>query len=224
MLYASDNLFITYESKEIKMKRTERLLIVVIVVMAVTLVVGFLPIHGEEKIYDVAVRLHVIANSDSEEDQRVKLLVRDEILKIVEPKVSGCTDQAEAICSIGSVMDEIKAAAEDVIRNEGYSYCVTVEIEREKYPTRDYGDLVFPSGEYVSLRVNIGDAEGRNFWCCLYPPLCMSAASQVSKDVSDDAFIQAGLTGEQYKIITENDDIKYRVRFKILEVAQKIWS
>lgn len=206
------------------MKQTEKLLIVAIVVMAITMIVGFLPIHGEEEIYDTVVRLHVIANSDTEEDQSLKMAVRDSILEVVTPAVQNCDSQAEAIAEIGRVKESALSAARDIIKDSGYDYDVDIEIGREEYPTRDYGNFVFPSGEYISVRVIIGEGEGQNFWCCLYPPLCMSAASEVSGEYVDDAFIQAGLTGEQYKIITENDSVKYRVRFKILEAIEEIFD
>ena len=206
------------------MKQTQKILIVAIVVMAITLAVGFLPIHGEEEIYDTVVRLHVIANSDSEEDQSLKMQVRDEILASINPVLENCNSREEAIAEIGRIRNEVIERAQNVILENGYDYSVDIEVCREKYPTRDYGSFIFPSGEYVSVKVKIGKAEGQNFWCCLYPPLCVSAATEVSGEYVDDAFIEAGLTGEQYKVITQTDDVKYRVRFKILEVVEEIFN
>ena len=206
------------------MKQTQKILIVAIVVMAITVAVGFLPIHGEEEIYDTVVRLHVIANSDTDEDQSLKMQVRDEILNVVNPAVQDCGSREEAIAAIGAVRYEVIERARAVIFEGGYDYDVTFDVCCEEYPTRDYGSFIFPSGEYVSVKVKIGKAEGQNFWCCLYPPLCSAAATEVSGKYMDDAFIQAGLTGEQYKVITETDDVKYRVRFKILEAVQEIFN
>lgn len=206
------------------MKQTQRILIVAIVVMAITVAVGFLPIHGESEIYDTVVRLHVIANSDTEKDQALKLLVRDEVLSVINPTVQNCESREEAIAEICKIEDEVLRRAKDVIAENGYGYGVDIEICREKYPTKDYGGFVFPSGEYVSVKIKIGEGKGQNFWCCLYPPICASAATEVSGEYMDDAFIQAGLTGEQYKVITETDDVKYRVRFKILEMMQEVFG
>ena len=203
---------------------TKKLLICTIVILALSIVAGLLPVHGESEIYDTVVRLHVIANSDTESDQALKLLVRDEVLAIVNPAVQNCDSREEAIAEIGKVKDEVISRAENVIAENGYDYDVDIEICREKYPTRDYGSFVFPSGEYVSVKIKIGKGMGQNFWCCLYPPICASAATEVSGEYMDDAFIQAGLTGEQYKVITETDDVKYRVRFKILELVQEVFD
>lgn len=206
------------------MKRTEKLLIIAIVVMAFTLAVGFLPIHGEEKIYDTAVRLHVIANSDEEYDQELKMQVRDSVLDVLVPLLENCKSQSEAVDIINENKQVIYSNAKNKVTENGYDYDVSIELTKERYPTRDYGNFVFPSGEYMSLKVIIGEGDGQNFWCCLYPQLCTSLTTEISEEYRDDAFISAGLTGEQYKIITENDDIKYRVRFKILETFEKIFA
>lgn len=197
----------------------KKLLICTIVITSAALLVGFLPIHGESEIYDTVVRLHVIANSDSEEDQTLKLKVRDRIIEVVDPAVKNCKSQTEAVAAIGVIMGDIQAAAEDVIEEEGFDYPVSVVITEEQYPTKNYESCAFPEGEYVSLQVKIGESEGQNWWCCLFPPLCLSAATD--KKSNEDAFISVGLTDEQYKIITETDSPKYKARFKILEVFSK---
>ena len=118
-------------------------------------------------------------------------------------------------------MSDLERAAKEVVEGEGYGYDVSIIIGEEYYPTKSYETCAFPEGEYVSLRVCIGDAEGQNWWCCLFPPLCLSAATEESDTSNEDAFISVGLTGEQYKIITESDKPKYKIRFKILEAVQK---
>jgi stage II sporulation protein R len=200
---------------------SKKILICAIVVLSLSLVAGIFPVHGEEEIYDTVVRLHVIANSDSEADQALKLKVRDRIIGIVTPAVKDCITQAEAIEAIGGIMEEIGIASREVVESEGYGYDVDVVIGKESYPTKNYESCAFPSGEYVSLRVRIGEAEGQNWWCCLFPPLCLSAASDGSESYNEDAFIAVGLTSEQYKLITESDAPKYKIRFKILELFEK---
>ena len=202
----------------------KRLLICAIVVMAISLVAGLFPVHGESEIYDTVVRLHVIANSDSEEDQALKLKVRDRILEIVSPVVKDCHSQAEAVAAIGGIMDEIDLVAREVIAEEGFDYSVSVSVTDEYYPTKNYESCAFPEGEYVSLQIRLGESVGENWWCCLFPPLCLSAASGENKKSNEDAFISAGLTDSQYKIITETDTPKYKARFKILEVFSRIFG
>jgi stage II sporulation protein R len=200
---------------------TKRLLICSFLILTVALVSGLFPVHGEEKIYDTVVRLHVLANSDSDADQALKLKVRDRVVELVSPAVENCRSQTEAIAAIGGIMDEIDEAARRVIADEGYGYDVKVTVGEEYYPTKTYESCAFPEGTYVSLRVLIGDAEGQNWWCCLFPPLCLSAAGAEEKSGNEDAFISVGLTGEKYKVITETDSPKYRARFKILETIQR---
>ena len=174
-----------------------------------------LPIHGEEKIYESVVRLHVLANSDSDEDQSLKLKVRDAILGYTSPKVIDSTSREEAIEILQNELDNIEEVAKQVVEEQGYDYSVEVTLTLEEYPTRNYESMSFPSGEYVSLRVLIGEAEGQNWWCVLFPPLCLSAASE--KAENEEAFIAVGLNSDQYKIITETKNTKYYLRFKILE-------
>lgn len=197
-----------------------RFSVAIIVLLICLMALSFLPVHGERAVYDTVVRLHVLANSDTEEDQALKLKVRDGVLEAAAPLVEGCTTQAEAVEALTAHLTELEAAATEVIAAEGYDYPVTVLLGEEDYPTRTYESCAFPAGTYVSLRVCIGDAEGQNWWCCLFPPLCLSAATATSEKDNEDAFIQVGLTKDQYGIITETGKTKYKVRFKILEVLE----
>ena len=196
----------------------EKLIVLLCVFILCMAIVNVLPIHGEEKIYESVVRLHVLANSDSEEDQALKLKVRDAILAYTSPKVIDSASREEAITILQNELDEIERVAKEVVISEGYDYSVEVTLTLEEYPTRNYESMSFPSGEYVSLRVLIGEAEGQNWWCVLFPPLCLSAASEKSEN--EEAFIAVGLNSDQYKIITETEDTKYYLRFKILEAIQ----
>ena len=197
------------------MKKIIALFCVLILCVAVC---GILPIHGEEKIYESVVRLHVLANSDSEEDQALKLKVRDAVLAYTSPLVIDSASREEAIEILTGELDEIKAVAQKTVEDNGYDYPVDVTLTLEEYPTRNYESMSFPSGEYVSLRVLIGESEGQNWWCVLFPPLCLSAATE--KSDNEEAFVAVGLTSDQYKIITETDNSKYQLRFKILEAIE----
>lgn len=198
----------------------QKILVLCCVLVLCLVVCNILPIHGEEKIYESVVRLHVLANSDSADDQSLKLKVRDAILSYVSPLVIDSKSREEAIEILKREIESIKKEAKTVILEHGYGYDVDVTLTLEEYPTRNYESMSFPSGQYVSLRVLIGEAEGQNWWCVLFPPLCLSAAS--SKSESEESFIAVGLNSDQYKIITESEDMKYYLRFKILEAMKNL--
>ena len=191
----------------------------VLIVMAALLFAGLMPVHGEDEIYDAVIRLHVLANSDTAEDQALKLEVRDAVLEVTAPLLEGCTDRAEAAALLERSMGDIQTAAEQVIADAGRDDPVALLLDEESYPEKDYDSFCFPAGSYLSLRVCIGEAAGQNWWCCLFPPLCLGAAS-VPADEAEESFLEVGLTPEQYKIITETDNPGYKIRFKLLELFE----
>ena len=195
----------------------KRILTLSIFAAILLLLVGLLPVHGEGEIYDKVVRLHVLANSNSEEDQAVKLEVRDAILAVTVPLLQNCQTREEAVLLLEENRTILTEAARSVLREHGFDDAVSIEMGLESYPTRTYDSLCFPAGEYISMRVSLGQGEGQNWWCCLFPPLCLDAAT-VGKEVAEDACISVGFTPTQYKIITESDKPVYRARFKILEL------
>ncbi len=197
----------------------KKILTFIITVCLIVALIGLLPVHGEEKIYDSVMRLHVVANSDSEADQALKLSVRDAILLRSDLISADCETLDEAKERTLANLEEIQKCAEAEIERLGYSYDVEVRLCEENYPTKTYGSLCFPSGKYLSLQVLIGEASGANWWCVLFPPLCLDAASK--PQTNEDAFIAVGLTPEQYKVITETDEPTYEARFKILEAIEE---
>ena len=193
----------------------KRLLIATITVLGLSIILSMLPIHGETEIYENVLRLHVLANSDGEEDQALKLAVRDEVLKETQELFADCKTREEAQEILTQNLGVIQRTAQDAVRSAGYSYSVTVELGEEEYPTRNYESCCFPAGEYISLRIKIGEAQGQNWWCVLFPPMCVGAAT------NDNAFAEVGLTGDQYNIITQTEKPKYKVRFKLLEAFEQ---
>ena len=195
-----------------------RKLLTFIAVFCVAILLTFLlPTHGEAEVYHSVIRLHVIANSDNDDDQRLKLKVRDDVLALTNELLSDTADIKQAQKIFEDNLDSIEEIAKKRIKEEGYPYNVSVCLTEEKYPTKSYESLCFPAGKYLSLQIKIGAAEGQNWWCVLFPPLCMSAASVTD---AADALIEVGFTADQYKIITESTDASYNVRFKILETIE----
>ena len=191
--------------------------LLVLTICVIFLFVSLLPVHGESDIYQNVLRLHVLANSNSDEDQALKLNVRDAIIDVCRPIFEECSSKEEAVYAIQNNLNMIQNTAKKIILEQGYDYSVSLELGEEEYPTRNYESFCFPAGRYVSLRVLIGEGEGENWWCVLFPPLCLSAASAGS----DDDAIVVGLTKDQYSIIAETDTPAYSARFKILEVFEK---
>lgn len=180
-------------------------------------IMNILPVNGEGEIYDDMIRLHVIANSDSEEDQSLKLKVRDAVL--FEAEKIKAEDSNDAYIKTEESLAILENAAKEKINEEGYDYNVSVVLGEEKYPEREYDGFVLPEGTYTSLRVLIGEAEGKNWWCVLYPPLCTAAASE-----REEVFIAAGFTGEQYKAITHSNKKTYKIKFKIAEIIKDLFD
>ncbi len=178
----------------------------------------FFPTEKEFEIYDSTVRLHVLANSDSEEDQALKLSVRDAVLDTIAD--FNPTSKEDALEKIEKYEDEICEIAQTVIKNSGKNYSVKVEVGTELYPTKYYEDFALPAGEYTSVRVIIGKGEGRNWWCVLYPPLCTDSALKYSEEKS----VEVGLSKDQYDLITSNQSGKYRVKFRLLEIAAEVFG
>ncbi len=197
----------------------KKILTMIISICVIFILIGLLPVHGEAEVYDSVIRLHVIANSDSDEDQALKLSVRDRIIEMTKEIGSGCTSLEDAEKVMREHLDDIRACADNEVKRLGYNYSVEVRLGEEEYPTKTYASLCFPSGKYLSLQILIGEASGQNWWCVLFPPLCLDAAQR--KDSNEDAFISVGLTSEQYKIITETQEPTYQARFKLLEIFEK---
>ena len=172
--------------------------------LCVTLCLGTWAQARQESISGSLVRLHVLAVSDDSNEQRIKLNVRDSVLSYISPKLEDAESPDEAKRIISSELDGIKSAAETAAEGRP----VKVTLTQEYYPTRDYGSFSLPAGRYESLRVILGEGEGHNWWCVVFPPLCLTAAE------SDGAV--ESLDGETRGIVTEGDG--YRCKFRIVEL------
>lgn len=186
--------------------------VILLLGVAVLLSSGVFAMQTQKNLADKVVRLHVLANSDSEEDQALKLRVRDVVLAQAEELLGGSMNRTEAESLLRGQLLELERLALQTVREEGYSYSVTVELADTDFPTRDYGGFTLPAGEYLALRVLIGEAEGQNWWCVVFPPLCTAAAV----DVSETALV-GGLEEEEVALITE-ESAEYVLKLKIVEI------
>lgn len=167
-------------------------------------------------------RLHVLANSDSTEDQNLKYKVRDDVLKYMNIICKDATSKQEAIQIANNHLDDFKNIALETIKNNGYNYDVTVEIGNFSFPTKNYGDISLPSGYYDALRIKIGEANGQNWWCVMFPPLCFVDVS--SGIVSDDSkdIMKKDLLDEEFSLISNDDNAEISFKFKLVEMLQNV--
>lgn len=167
-------------------------------------------------IYDGTIRLHVLAASDSKEDQALKLKVRDALLGEVASLTANAKDKAEGQAILTAHLQRLETIAEETLAQKGCNDSVEVVLTTEYYPTREYEGLRLPAGEYTSLQVRIGAAEGKNWWCVLFPPVCTSSAK------AEKAMTETGFTKNQIRLLTEEEDPQYTVRFRIVEEFSRI--
>ena len=179
--------------------------------VAVCLLSGAKALHTQDELADKVVRLHVLANSDSEEDQALKLQVRDAVLDRAEDLLAQPSSRAEAEGKLRGQLLEFERLAEAVVREAGYDYEVTAELTDTEFPTREYEGFTLPAGEYLALRILIGEAAGRNWWCVVFPPLCTAATADVPASA-----MAAGFTEDEVRLITE-EDRGYVLKFKAVE-------
>ena len=168
-------------------------------------------------ISDSVFRLHVIANSDSKEDQSLKYKVRDNLLKYMNNICRDCSSKQEAIDLVTEHQEEFKQVALDTIKKEGYSYNVKINIGNFEFPTKQYGDISLPAGYYDALRVEIGEAKGRNWWCVMFPSLCFIDVSSGIVPEESKEELQNVLSDEEYSIISDNSDNGIKLKFKLIE-------
>lgn len=168
-------------------------------------------------ISDSVFRLHVIANSDSNEDQSLKYKVRDNLLKYMNNICSDCSSKQEAIDLVTEHQEEFKQVALATIKKEGYSYNVKINIGNFEFPTKQYGDISLPAGYYDALRVEIGEAKGRNWWCVMFPSLCFIDVSSGIVPEESKEELQNILSDEEYSIISDNSDNGIKLKFKLIE-------
>lgn len=168
-------------------------------------------------ISDSVFRLHVIANSDSDEDQNLKYKVRDALLNYMNNICSNCSSKEEAIKIVSENQENFKQVALNTIINNGYNYDVNIEIGNFEFPTKQYGDISLPAGLYDALRLEIGEAEGRNWWCVMFPSLCFVDISSGIVPEESKEELQDVLSNEEYSLISNNSDDEIKFKFKLIE-------
>ena len=166
-------------------------------------------------------RLHVIANSNSNEDQNLKYLVRDKILEYINSISKENNSKDDIIKIVNENQEKIKKIAENTIKENGFNYPVKISIGNFPFPTKSYGDISFPSGNYDALKIEIGNAKGKNWWCVMFPPLCFVDVTSGIVPEESKKTLQDNLSDEEYEILSQNTDTM-DFKFKIVEIFQNL--
>lgn len=210
-----------------------RLVILILSLIAIISIMSISIKNEADKIDNISesykeklIRFHVIANSDTEEDQELKLKVRDEIISYLQPKLENSSSIEESEKIITSEYDNLQSISRETILDNGYEYDVKVGIEYSNFPTKQYSNVILPAGEYKALKVVIGEGKGKNWWCVMFPPLCFVDEENGVIDKSTDEKLQSVLDEEEYNLITtknkeEGNVVKFK--FKIVEVVKDMF-
>ena len=209
-----------------------RLSILVLSLIAVMSIMS-ISISGEVKKISAAsedyknklIRFHVIANSDSDEDQNLKLKVRDAVIDYLQPKLELSSSIEESETIIKSEYKKLEDISKNIVLENGYKYDISVGIDYSTFPTKQYSNVVLPAGEYKALRIIIGEGKGKNWWCVMFPPLCFVDEQSSIIDTETDKKLREILTEEEYELIAQNNKKqvnKVEVKFKIVEILQNI--
>lgn len=162
-------------------------------------------------------RLHIIANSDKDYDQELKLKIRDEIINYIKPLTENCKNKKEVISIIEDNLNNLANIAKGTIIKNGYDYDVTVELGNFYFPTKHYANVSMPSGNYDAIRIKVGKSEGKNWWCSLFPALCFTDVSNGIIDKKSEKSLKSNLEKEEFSLITnKNKEIKFK--FKLIEL------
>lgn len=199
-------------------KKVKNSLILLLLLFLYVSVSAFSYVNAVSKDIENSVfRLHVIANSDSKEDQDLKYKVRDNLINHMNSLCIDVENKEEAISIAKLHLNEFKEIAKKTIEENGFSYPVSVEIGNFSFPTKDYKDVSLPAGYYDALRVKIGEANGQNWWCVMFPPLCfVNVSSGIVPDESKELMKQE-LNDEEYSIITKEDSSEIKFKIGLIE-------
>lgn len=175
-------------------------------------------VYRQTQLASRLIRLHVVANSDSDADQALKLEVRDAVLEACGSVLEGAGDRSSAQKQLAQALPMLAEAGHKTVSAAGYSYPVSVKMEYTTFPRTDYEDFSLPAGRYQALRVEIGAGEGHNWWCVIFPSLCLEPVSELS-----EAAMAEGLTEEDISLITQEEE-GYELRFRCIELWEALMN
>lgn len=165
-------------------------------------------------------RLHIVANSDSDEDQNLKLKVRDSLIDYLNSIVDKNNSKDEVIAILENHISDMENIALSVIHENGFDYDVSISLDHIEFPTKKYGNITLPSGLYDAVNVHIGSSNGHNWWCVMFPPLCLVNDGSMEMSEDSENNLRENLNNEDYNLITQSNET-YEFKFKIVELINK---
>jgi stage II sporulation protein R len=210
------------------MKKIFCFLLGIIAIVNLYFFVGAKQVKSDEEIVkDISeklIRFHVIANSDEEADQQLKIKVKDNIINYIFPKLKDSKSIDESREILRDNNKQILKIAEKTIKENGYNYTVNSTLDRENFPEKNYGNITLPQGEYEAYRVIIGSGQGKNWWCVMFPPLCFVDVTkgQVSDKETEETMKRVLDDDEYTEISNKNDKNKIKIKFKIVEIIKDL--
>lgn len=184
--------------------------------------VGYI-MNMKKEISDNVLRLHIVAASNSEPDQNLKLAVRNRILNDFSADFSKCSSIVDSLDYVSQNIDKIKEASADELKSRGCTLPVEAELKQHSFPTKTYGDISLPSGKYTTLDIKIGNAEGQNWWCVMYPPLCINDSIAELPTASKEKLMQS-LSDDEYTLITSSNCSDVNIKFRLAEILGDIFK
>ncbi len=194
--------------------------LVAFILLSLTVASAAIPLKGEQELYSGIIRFHVLANSDSDFDQALKLKVRNKVTEYTSQLLADCTNITQAKKIITENQSSIIKIANRCLSKNGANYTASIQLGTESYPRRTYGKYTFPAGNYYSVRLKLGKAQGANWWCVLFPPMCLGSAT-AEKYNNADELKNIGFSENEINLISE-DTPKTEIRFFFLDLLQNM--
>lgn len=168
-------------------------------------------------------RLHIIANSDSTDDQILKYKIRDAVIQYITPYFGSVKTKNDALKVLNDHINEIYNIASDVASSNGYYYSITVSVGNFYFPTREYDEITLPEGYYDALKIELGESKGQNWWCVMFPSICLIDSTEQNFQDNSKELLQQNLAAEEYSIIcNENKSVDLKIKFKLIELFENI--
>ena len=196
------------------------LILSLLIVTILYIIFPYLEVKSTDSFKENIIRFHIKANSDREEDQSLKIKIRDEVLKEIGQEFGKSKSIEETRTIVNKNLNNMKSIAENIIEDEGKNYSVNISLGNENFPTRRYGDITFPAGEYETVMLTIGEGKGKNWWCVMFPPLCfVDITHSNTHEVKED--LKEVLTEEEINLLLSNKDSNIILKSKIAEILER---